>query len=195
MITTALLGAGCGTVGRATKGDPARGQQLFVKNCSSCHTLAAAGASGTIGPNLDEAFAYDRAQHFKDSSIADIVRGQIAYAVPPMPRDLVTGEGADSVALFVAANAGKPGAGKGGKVTSTDGKTIFEAAGCTGCHTLKDAGATGTVGPNLDQKKPPLQLAVDRVTNGKGVMPSFKDKLNSAQIQAVAKYVSSVAGK
>ena len=51
------------------------------------------------------------------------------------------------------------------------------------------------MGPNLDQKKPPLQLVVDRVTNGKGVMPSFKDKLNSAQIQAVAKYVSSVAGK
>ena len=195
MIATALLGAGCGTVGRVTSGDPGRGQQLFVKNCGVCHTLGAAGTSGTVGPNLDAAFAYDRKQHFKGSSIADIVRGQIAYAVPPMPRDLVNGEDADSVALFVAANAGKPGTGKGGKITATDGKTIFQTAGCTGCHTLKDSGATGTIGPNLDQKKPPAQLVVMRVTNGKRAMPSFKDKLSSAQIEAVAKYVSSVAGK
>jgi cbb3-type cytochrome c oxidase subunit III len=195
VIAAALSGAGCGTVGRATSGDQGRGQELFSKNCGSCHTLAAAGTAGTIGPNLDDAFAFDRKQHFKESSIADIVRGQIAYAVPPMPQNLVTGDDADSVALFVAANAGKPGTAKGGKITATDGKSIFAAAGCTGCHTLKDAGATGTVGPNLDQKKPPQQLVVDRVTNGKGAMPSFKDKLSAAQIQAVAKYVSSVAGK
>src|SRR6185503_13201000 len=35
------------------------------------------------------------------------------------------------------------------------GKAVFTgAAGCSGCHTLKDAGATGNVGPNLDQLKP-----------------------------------------
>src|SRR5581483_8462900 len=34
------------------------------------------------------------------------------------------------------------------------GKAVFESAGCKGCHTLKAAGATGTVGPNLDQLKP-----------------------------------------
>ena len=49
------------------------------------------------------------------------------------------------------------------------GKQVFATAGCKSCHTLKDAGATGTVGPNLDQAKPPLALVVDRVTNGKGV--------------------------
>ena len=195
MIAAALSGAGCGTVGRATSGDQGRGQELFSSKCGSCHTLAAAGTSGTIGPNLDDAFAFDRKQGFKETSIADIVRGQIAYAVPPMPQDLVTGDDADSVALFVAANAGKPGAAKGGKITATDGKSIFSAAGCTGCHTLKDAGATGTVGPNLDQRKPPEQLVVDRVTNGKGGMPSFKDKLSETQIRAVAKYVASAAGK
>jgi alcohol dehydrogenase (cytochrome c) len=36
---------------------------------------------------------------------------------------------------------------------------------------------------------------VDRVTNGRGAMPSFKDSLDPAQIEAVADYVSSVAGK
>ena len=77
---------------------------------------------------------------------------------------------------------------------AADGKGIF-TANCGGCHTLADAGTTGTVGPNLDQAKPPKALVVDRVTNGKGVMPPFKGTLTDAQIEAVADYVSSVAGK
>ncbi len=78
---------------------------------------------------------------------------------------------------------------------ATAGKQVFETAGCTSCHTLADAGATGTVGPNLDQAKPPASLVVMRVTNGKGVMPSFKGQLSEQQIQDVAAYVSSVAGQ
>ena len=74
------------------------------------------------------------------------------------------------------------------------GKKIFLSAGCTGCHTLADAKATGTVGPNLDQAKPPKSLVVDRVTNGKGVMPSFKGQLTPAQIAAVAAYVVKATG-
>lgn len=69
------------------------------------------------------------------------------------------------------------------------GKAVFATAGCVSCHTLKDAGATGTVGPNLDQAKPPLELVVDRVTNGKGVMPSFGSQLSAQQISDVAAYV------
>ncbi len=69
------------------------------------------------------------------------------------------------------------------------GKQVFETAGCKSCHTLKDAGATGNVGPNLDQAKPPLDLVVDRVTNGKGVMPSFSGQLSEKQIADVAAYV------
>ncbi len=75
------------------------------------------------------------------------------------------------------------------------GKQVFETAGCKSCHTLKDAGATGTVGPNLDEAKPPADLVVDRVTNGKGVMPSFSGQLSAKQIADVAAYVSSVAGQ
>jgi len=69
------------------------------------------------------------------------------------------------------------------------GKQVFATAGCGSCHTLKDAGANGTVGPNLDQAKPPLELVVDRVTNGKGVMPSFSGQLSQQQIADVAAYV------
>ncbi|MGZ4382327.1 MAG: c-type cytochrome [Gaiellaceae bacterium] len=69
------------------------------------------------------------------------------------------------------------------------GKKVFMSAGCGGCHTLKDAGTTGTVGPNLDEKKPPLAKALLRVTYGKSPMPSFKGQLTEQQIADVAAYV------
>jgi mono/diheme cytochrome c family protein len=76
----------------------------------------------------------------------------------------------------------------------TAGKTIFLSAGCTGCHTLADAKATGTVGPNLDQVKPDYRLVTARVTLGKGQMPSFKGQLSSQQIADVAAYVVKATG-
>jgi cytochrome c553 len=81
--------------------------------------------------------------------------------------------------------------GGGGQVQGnvTLGATIFKTKGCSGCHTLKAAGATGTVGPNLDQLKPAYAAVVTQVTNGGGVMPSFKGSLSTAQIQDVAAYV------
>jgi len=76
------------------------------------------------------------------------------------------------------------------------GKAVFTgSAGCIGCHTLADAGSTGTVGPNLDDAMPSNELVVDRVTNGQGVMPPFGGTLTEQQIADVAAYVSSVAGK
>ena len=76
------------------------------------------------------------------------------------------------------------------------GKAIFTGpSGCTGCHTLSDAGSTGTVGPNLDDAMPSFDLAYDRVTNGQGGMPSFATSLTDQQRADVAAYVSSVAGK
>jgi mono/diheme cytochrome c family protein len=71
------------------------------------------------------------------------------------------------------------------------GKAIFTSAGCASCHTLKAAGAHGTVGPNLDERRPSADKVVERVTEGKGVMPSFKGQLTDAQIQSVAAFVSS----
>jgi mono/diheme cytochrome c family protein len=76
------------------------------------------------------------------------------------------------------------------------GKAVFTgSAGCTGCHTLSDAGSTGTVGPNLDDAMPDAARVVDRVTHGRGVMPPFGGTLTEQQIADVAAYVSSVAGK
>ncbi len=83
-------------------------------------------------------------------------------------------------------------AGEGDPVA---GKVVFlGASACGGCHTLADAGTTGTVGPNLDDSKPSADLVVERVTNGAGVMPPFADTLSAQQIADVAAYVSSAAG-
>jgi cbb3-type cytochrome c oxidase subunit III len=197
-------------VGRVTSGDTSKGKQLFNEKCASCHALADAKSQGTIGPNLDDAFSSDKEQGFSEQTMADIVRGQIAYADPegPMTPNLVRGADADSVALYVAKCSGNPNCGVtaatnappttttkgGGQTAAPDGKQIF-TSNCASCHTLKAAGATGTVGPNLDAAKPAESKAETQVTNGGGVMPAFKGTLTPAEIKAVAKFVSSNAGK
>jgi mono/diheme cytochrome c family protein len=75
-----------------------------------------------------------------------------------------------------------------------NGKEIFSAQGCGSCHTLSDAGTSGTIGPNLDDSKPAFELVVDRVTNGSGAMPSFQDKLSEDEINDVAAYVTEATG-
>ncbi|HEX3055770.1 MAG TPA: c-type cytochrome [Gaiellaceae bacterium] len=203
-LGAAFLAAGCGTGGVA-KGHPdvANGQKLFTgaAQCAACHTLSAAGSSGTIGPNLDDAFRSDRQQGFSQSAIENVVLDQIRLGSgavangTPMPANLVHGQDALDVAAYVASVAGT------GSATTTppaqlgnDGKAIFKAD-CSSCHTLKAAGSTGTVGPNLDQLKPKQTTVVHQVTNGGAVMPAFKGKLTPAQIQSVATFVSSSAGK
>jgi mono/diheme cytochrome c family protein len=74
------------------------------------------------------------------------------------------------------------------------GKAIFASKGCATCHTLADAGATGTIGPNLDEVKPDLAIAVDRIVNGKGTMPPFKSQLSTKEIADVAAYVVQASG-
>lgn len=74
------------------------------------------------------------------------------------------------------------------------GQQVFTSAGCASCHTLAAAGATGTVGPNLDQLAPTEARVVDVVTNGLNAMPAFAGQLSEEEIQDVAEYVSSAAG-
>lgn len=99
--------AGCGAAG----GDLANGKTQFVGACGGCHTLADAGTTGTVGPNLDDAFRGAREQDFKQSTFEGVVRYWIEGAEqrtqPVMPRNLVTGQDADDVAAYVAAVAGR----------------------------------------------------------------------------------------
>ena len=101
--------------------------------------------------------------------------------VGTIPEETTTGPSEDLPALDLE---GDPAAGK----------EVFASAGCAACHTLSEANATGTVGPNLDDAKPSDELVVQRVTLGQGGMPSFKDQLEPQQIADVAAFVSSATG-
>ncbi len=76
---------------------------------------------------------------------------------------------------------------------ASDGRELF-AQRCAACHSLADAKATGTVGPNLDEVRPSAQRVESKVRNGGGGMPAFEGQLSDSQIQAVAAYVAQVAG-
>jgi mono/diheme cytochrome c family protein len=212
--TFAFVLTGCGTGGYVSGGSQGAGKQLFLDACGGCHALAEAGTTGAVGPDLDDAFEQARADGMTSATFTQVVAEQIRYPVTDpvtgvtgmpgpdqtLPRcDDVEGgafcvedqDGAiDDIAAYVGAVAGTG-------VTAekpTDGKSIF-ASSCGSCHTLADAGTSGAVGPDLDASKPSRELVTDRVTNGQGAMPSFADSLDAAQIDAVADYVSSVAGK
>lgn len=81
-----------------------------------------------------------------------------------------------------------------GKAAADPGQALFTSVGCSSCHTLKAAGATGHVGPDLDTLKPTQAQVAKQVTDGGGSMPAFKDQLSSAQIQQVAEYVAKATG-
>jgi mono/diheme cytochrome c family protein len=80
------------------------------------------------------------------------------------------------------------------KGNPTAGAKVFASAGCTSCHTLAAAHATGTVGPNLDQLKPDYRAVTAQVTNGGAAMPSFKKSLSTQQIADVSAYVAKSTG-
>ena len=118
-------------------------------------------SKGTLGPNLDDAFASAKAQGFDQSTITDVVRGQIAYPEEPMPANLAEGQDADDISVYIAKCSGNahcgvtaarasaaPGGGttttaQGGGAAKPNGKAVFASAGCGGCHTLKAAGVDG----------------------------------------------------
>jgi mono/diheme cytochrome c family protein len=72
------------------------GKDLFASTCGGCHTLAAAGTTGTVGPNLDD-LQPDQAT----------VQAAIQEGPASMPANLLTGAQAQQVAAFVAASAGR----------------------------------------------------------------------------------------
>jgi len=76
------------------------------------------------------------------------------------------------------------------------GKALFTTQAvpaCAVCHTLKDAGAAGEIGPVLDDLKPDAGRVAAALRNGIGQMPSYEGALNDAQIAALAAYVAKAA--
>ena len=87
------------------------------------------------------------------------------------------------------------GGGGGGAGASAEGKQIFTQS-CGTCHTLSDAGTSGSIGPNLDDLKPDAARVTTAIENGgagTGAMPA--NIVTGQEAEAVAEYVSSVAGK
>jgi plastocyanin len=161
-MTLAAVAAGLALAacGRSTA-DLANGKKLFVGKgtCGSCHTLARAGTRGTVGPNLDDAFAVARKDGFKDSVIQGVVQNQIAYPRrgSAMPSKLVTGNNARDVAAYVAYAAGRTGQDTGFLATvgtvNTANKSTAEKAGTltipadpTGALAFSFGKATATAG-------------------------------------------------
>ncbi len=69
------------------------------------------------------------------------------------------------------------------------GRRVFADAGCGGCHTLSAAGATGKVGPDLDDTELQFSDVVEQVREGGGGMPAFRDRLSEENIEDVAQFV------
>jgi cytochrome c551 len=100
-IVPVLMAAGCGggsgsggggDGGGGDAGDPAK---MFAGSCGSCHTLKAAGTSGSFGPDLDQ-LKPDKQR----------VLNAIADGPGPMPAGLFKGQDAEQVAQYVSENAG-----------------------------------------------------------------------------------------
>jgi mono/diheme cytochrome c family protein len=106
---------------------------------------------------------------------------------PASAAEATTTAAATTTATTTAGGATTTSAAPQGNATA--GKSVFASAGCGACHTLKAAGSTGTVGPNLDQLKPPYDTVVHQVENGGAGMPPFKGQLSAKQIQDVAAFV------
>jgi hypothetical protein len=118
-----------------------------------------------------------------------------------MPADLVTGQDAIDVAAYVASVAGVPGIKPPEFVPSE-----FFATNCGGCHTLSQAGTTGTIGPNLDQVLPgqtPAQISESitmpdaQIAPGfpSGVMPqNYGTTLTPDQLQQLIQFLTQAVG-
>lgn len=153
LVAVALVASGCGT----TTADTEHGRALFRVKCGTCHTLAQAGTSGQIGPDLDDAFAAARAAGEGGETVEGVVKAQVEFPRPSngasnisMPADIVTGQDLDDVAAYVGMWAGVPGAAPP-KVPGGPGAQVFANSGCGNCHTLAAAESGGVTGPDLDE--------------------------------------------
>jgi mono/diheme cytochrome c family protein len=231
----AMVAAGCSATPNPAP-NLIEGKAQFVAKCGACHTLARAGTAGTVGPNLDEAFRASIAEGEERSSIRGVVEHQVEYPNPhgTMPAHLVTGTTVENVAAYVAkvasapgqdegllANAGKPQVGAGVATTPElkEGKEAFMNSSCSSCHTLADAGASGTIGPDLDKRlrsdcESPASKAARGATIEQcirtavvdpykyipsgytaGVMPpDFGSKLSAKQVAALVAYLAKATG-
>ena len=192
--------------------DVDNGRQLFIEKCGTCHALKEAGTQAEIGPDLDAAFKQAREDGMDQDTIEGVVEGQIANprVTDPespayMPAELVTGQDNVDVAAYIASVAGVPGIEPPIPPDAPPGAQVFLAEGCSSCHTLAAANATGAVGPNLDETlkgadpayieqsvvEPDAEIAQGF---GPGIMPAYAD-LPPNDLQDLVEFLEGSAGK
>jgi len=210
MAAVALGASACGT----TSADVERGRVLFIEKCGTCHSMAEAGTSAQIGPNLDHAFAAAREAGQNSETIEGVVAAQIESPRPitgdpavSMPPDLVEGQQREDVAAYVGEWAGVPDAAPP-KVPGGPGAQVFANKGCGGCHTLAEAETGGSVGPDLDEVLTGESAAMiheDIVAPNKVIAPgyppnvmplNFEETLTPKELDDLVQYlVESTGGK
>ena len=95
------------------QGDPAAGKQIFTATaqpqCSSCHTLQEANATGSVGPNLDDALKGKDAAFIHESIVDPNAEVASGYQPGIMPetydQQLDDKQLADLVAFLVQATS------------------------------------------------------------------------------------------
>jgi mono/diheme cytochrome c family protein len=162
------------------------GERVFkTASCTACHTLRAAGSTGTMGPNLDRL-----------KPTAAQVAAQVRTGGGRMPpfRGQLSAQQISDVAAYVstASRGGKLAGPKRPAPPPLTGKALFRVT-CGACHTLADARTTGRVGPNLDDESPSYDKVIEQMLEGDEGMPSFRKSLTAAQRAGIAAYVSRVA--
>jgi mono/diheme cytochrome c family protein len=192
--------------------DVDNGRQLFIEKCGTCHALKEAGTQAEIGPDLDAAFKQARQDGMDQDTIEGVVEGQVenprvtdpddpAY----MPADLVSGQDNLDVSAYVASVAGVPGIEPPIPPDAPPGAQVFLAEGCSSCHTLAAASATGAVGPNLDESLPGQspQYIEESILDpdaeiaqgfGPGIMPAYQD-LDPQSLQDLVDFLEQSAGE
>jgi cytochrome c oxidase cbb3-type subunit 3 len=154
------------------------GESLFIAECQVCHGANADGKDtndAVVAANLNE-------WGKRDGILNTIANGSkgLGYPMGEMPAGMASGQDAKDIATYVLNG-----------LSGDTGAEAFANA-CAACHGADGKGMDG-MAPNLaNYGKPPF--AVDVLNRGKkgfiGHMPSFKNRLNDKQKEAVATYVS-----
>jgi mono/diheme cytochrome c family protein len=168
------------------------GQKIGIASVGAAFIIFALVCSLVI-PRRDPNFPGKHIGWFIVVCIAFVVAMLSAVIVFGKEKEEPAGAAETPTAQTTTSAAPAPTTTAGGTSTvqgdATAGKAVFTSAGCSGCHTLKAANATGTVGPNLDTLKPAYDKIVTQVENGGGPMPAFKGQLSGTQIHNVAAFV------
>jgi plastocyanin len=164
------------------------GKTLFVEKCAACHELARAGAQGTIGPSLDQAWQQSEKDGFGRSTYEGLVHRQILQpnrvaqvdpttgkATELMPANLVTGEDAEDVAAYVAYAAARGGEDSGrlaqagqqqsDAVAQAEGGTLEIPAAPSGALAYEFGSAEAPAGPltinSVNESSIPHNIALE----------------------------------